>query len=126
MAILQLSLLQKALIPILDYRGMLGEWIINEYDQVNLTVKMALSKEVATVYVTFENPAELKGFRLVGWRVGTMEELKIARSLLWELCKLTNDEAQLTKHREYWRDTTTFDWDGNPGEHSRFPDAVVA
>ena len=110
----QLSPLQLSILPILDRRGMLGKWAIADH-RIVLKVKMAESRVTSTVHVTFAHPADLKGFRVIGWRSGTMEELKITRPLLWELCKITGDEAQLEKHRSYWRDTTPMDWDGRPG-----------
>ena len=110
----KLSPLQEAILPILDQRGMLGKWMVADH-RIVLKLKMAESRLPSTVYVTFAHPADLSGFHVIGWRSGTMEELKIARPVIWELCKITGDEAQIEKHRAYWRDTTPMDWDGRPG-----------
>ena len=92
---------------------MRGEWN-SPHGAAVLDITMAESKNPSTIHVRFDFPADLAGWKVVGWRVGTLEELKIARPLIWELCRATNDAAQLAIHRAYWQATTSVDWDGNP------------
>lgn len=115
-----LTPLQRAIVPLLDHRGIRGTWV-RSYGSMELALKMAESRAPSTVSVRFDDPAELKGWRLSGWRVGTMEELKIARPTIYELCQLTNDAAALALHYAYWRATTVMDWDGGPGEGQEMP-----
>ena len=93
--------MQEAILPILDRRGMLGRSMV-EGHRILPKVNMAESTVPSTVHVSFTHPADLRGFHVSG----TMEELNIARPLIWELCKITSDEAQLEKHRAYSRGTT--------------------
>jgi len=109
----QLSPLQNAAVAALDSRGIAAVWKHRGF-RTELSLRMAQSDQPATVHVTFDQPADLAGWRLNGWRVGTMEELKIARPAIWELCQLTGGAAQLAIHAGYWLATSTVPWDGRP------------
>lgn len=116
-----LSPLQNQLIAALELRGLHARWI-RIRDEPAVRVKPMHSAAAATVTIRFESPADLRGWRVVCWRHGTMEELTVARPTIWQLCYLTKDASTLEHYRAFWRATSSSDWDGNPGVTSKLPD----